>query len=472
MWLGVLWTITKLVVGITLVLVSTVILLFKLKERKRRPVTTDGRVHERFLPVLDVFRNNFRRGWERDGAALCVYWKRQFQGECVVDIWGGFADKESERRWKEDTLQIIFSTSKAVGAICVAMLVDRGRLKYSDKISTFWPEFAKNGKENITVEMILTHTSGLAYLEGKISYEDATDPNKMAQYIEEAKPIWEPGKAVGYHALSYGWLIDQIIRRTDEKKRGIGQFFKEEIAEKHGLDLHFGLPMEKAWRVARITRPTVIDRIDEFFTDPENLDYAFMIKQYLRNGIGMKVATTPSWLQTIFKITLNNPELYALEQPAVLGIGTARDMAKLAQLLLDGKLISRPTLKLLNENLIVTKDIVTGAHAERGRGTTVMHLHKNGVDHRLIGHTGLGGQNLRWDEESQLVIAFLSNGLKGGLGDRARTYVRLVESIYDCLPKGSDNDSSSSNSSSNTCGHATGIDRTRMVSARASIRTS
>ncbi|VDL69062.1 unnamed protein product, partial [Nippostrongylus brasiliensis] len=111
--------------------------------------------------------------------------KRQFQGECVVDIWGGFADKESERRWKEDTLQIIFSTSKAVGAICVAMLVDRGRLKYSDKISTFWPEFAKNGKENITVEMILTHTSGLAYLEGKISYEDATDPNKMAQYIEE-----------------------------------------------------------------------------------------------------------------------------------------------------------------------------------------------------------------------------------------------------------------------------------------------
>ncbi|PIO58009.1 hypothetical protein TELCIR_20566, partial [Teladorsagia circumcincta] len=82
------------------------------------------------------------------------------------------------------------------------------------------------------------------------------------------KPIWEPGKAVGYHALSYGWLIDQIIRRTDHKRRGIGQFFKEEIADKHGLDLHFGLPMEKAWRVARITRPTVIDRIDEFITDP------------------------------------------------------------------------------------------------------------------------------------------------------------------------------------------------------------
>ncbi|KHJ92068.1 hypothetical protein OESDEN_08051 [Oesophagostomum dentatum] len=86
------------------------------------------------------------------------------------------------------------------------MLVDRGRLKYSDKISSFWPEFAKHGKENITVEMVLAHT----------------------------KPIWEPGKAVGYHALSYGWLVDQIIRRTDVKKRGIGQFFKEEIADKHG----------------------------------------------------------------------------------------------------------------------------------------------------------------------------------------------------------------------------------------------
>ncbi|KAK6047760.1 beta-lactamase, partial [Cooperia oncophora] len=412
-----------------------------------------------------VFTEQLRRGWERDGAALCVY----YQGQCVVDIWGGFADRESERRWREDTLQIIFSTSKAVGAICVAMLVDRGHLRYSDKISSFWPEFAKNGKENITVEMILTHTSGLACLDGKISYEDAADPERMAKFIEDSKPIWEPGKAVGYHALSYGWLIDQIIRRSDHKKRGIGQFFKEEIADKHGLDLHFGLPMEKAWRVARITRPTVIDRIDEFITDPECLDYAFIIKQYLRGGLGMKVATSPAWLQTIFKITLNNPELYALEQPAVLGIGTARDMAKLAQLLIDGKLISRRTMDLLNENLIITKDIVTGAHAERGRGTTVMHLKRNGkrdskegsqVDHRLIGHTGLGGQNLRWDEENRLVIAFLSNGLKGGLGDRARTYVRLVETIYDCLPK-----------AVVTNGCST-VDQSRMVSARDSIRTS
>ncbi|KAK6735173.1 hypothetical protein RB195_018388 [Necator americanus] len=389
------------------------------EERRRRPVTTDGRVHEIFKPVLDTFRSNFRRGWERDGAALCVY----YQGECVVDIWGGFADRESERRWREDTLQIIFSTSKAVGAICVAMLVDRGRLKYSDKISSFWPEFAKQGKENITVEMVLAHTSGLACLDGKISYEDACDHERMAKFIEESKPIWEPGKAVGYHALSYGWLVDQIIRRTDAKKRGIGQFFKEEIADKHGLDLHFGLPMEKAWRVARITRPTVIDRIDEFVTDPGNLDYGFIFKQYLRGGLGMKVATNPPWLQTIFKVTLNNPEMYALEQPAVLGIGTARDMAKLAQLLIEGKLISK-------------------------------------MEHRLIGHTGLGGQNLRWDEENKLVIAFLSNGLKGGLGDRARTYVRLVETIYDCLPRNGDG---------NTW---TTVDRSRMISARDSIKTS
>lgn len=342
------------------------------------------------------------------------------------------------------------------------MLVDRGRLKYSDKISSFWPEFAKHGKEDITVEMVLTHTSGLAYLDTQISYEDATNPQRMAEHIENAKPIWEPGKAVGYHALSYGWLIDQIIRRTDEKKRGIGQFFKEEIADKHGLELHFGLPMEKAWRVARITRPTVMDRIDEFFTDPENLDYAFIIKQYLKGGLGLKVATTPSWLQSIFKVTLNNPELYALEQPAVLGIGTARDMAKLAQLLLDGKLVSERTLKMLNENLIVTKDIVTGAHAERGRGTTVMHLKRNGHEYRLIGHTGLGGQNLRWDEENKLVIAFLSNGLKGGLGDRARTYVRLVEAIYDCLPRAKRIMEGPRSSH---------LDPSRMISARESIKT-
>ncbi|VDM58349.1 unnamed protein product [Angiostrongylus costaricensis] len=361
------------------------------------------------------------------------------QGECFIDIWGGFADRESERRWREDTLQIIFSTSKAVGAICVAMLVDRGRLKYSDKISSFWPQFAKHGKENITVEMVLAHTSGLACLDGKISYEDAADHEKM-------RPIWEPGKAVGYHALSYGWLVDQIIRRTDIKHRGIGQFFKEEIADKHGLELHFGLPMEKAWRVARITRPTLIDRIDEFLTDPIR-DFR-VIEEY-----------AAQFSVTCVKNTINNPEMYALEQPAVLGIGTARDLAKLAQLLMDEKLVSRVSWAMffLREKPSNGKCyIVTGAHAERGRGTTVMHLKRNGVDHRLIGHTGLGGQNLRWDEENRLVIAFLSNGLKGGLGDRARTYVRLVEAIYDCLPK--------NNYSSSIASY-----RNRMISARDSI---
>ncbi|KHJ92069.1 hypothetical protein OESDEN_08052 [Oesophagostomum dentatum] len=113
--------------------------------------------------------------------------------------------------------------------------------------------------------------------------------------------------------------------------------------------------MEKAWRVARITRPTVIDRIDEFVTDPGNLDYGFIFKQYLRGGLGMKVATNPPWLQSIFKVTLNNPELYALEQPAVLGIGTARDMAKLAQLLMDGKLVSKAALGVNGYRLIKVK---------------------------------------------------------------------------------------------------------------------
>ncbi|CAD6192225.1 unnamed protein product [Caenorhabditis auriculariae] len=412
--------------------------IFAYKNTRRRQVFVDGFVDPAFSPVLREFRRNFEKGVERDGAAFCAF----YRGRCVVDVWGGYADREAERFWFKDTMQITFSSSKALAAICIAKLVDQKLIRYEDRVCDFWPEFAKNGKEAVTVEMIMTHTAGLPKIDSKLSWEDARDHVRMSKILENQTPVWTPGTKVGYHCFSYGWLVDQIVRRADPKKRSIGSFFREEIAEKHNLDIHIGLPLEHAWRVARITPSSVLERIEEYIEDPEVVDYPFWAKQMMCRGLTYNVATNPSWMQTIRKVTLNNPEMYALEQTAALAIGTARDMARLAQLVIDGSIVSEETLRLLNEPLVKWRDVVTNACVTRGRGTTVVDVVVPGKIHsKLVGHAGLGGQNFRWDRENEISLAYLSNALKSGLGDRARPYVRLLNRFYECIPGNSETDS-------------------------------
>ncbi|PAV72631.1 hypothetical protein WR25_21086 [Diploscapter pachys] len=400
----------KLLFACSVGVLTTAFIGLKIKEKKNRPVYTDGYVHPQFKHVLSAFRDNFKRGFERDGAAFCVYYK----GECVVDVWGGYADKESDRPWRRDTLQIMFSTTKAVGAVCIALLVDKGLLRYSDKIVEFWPEYGQNGKENTTVEHILTHTAGLALLDAKIQWEDATDHTRMSKLLEEQPANWEPGTKVGYHALTYGWLLDQLVRRIDPEHRSIGTFFREEIAQPHNLDLYIGLPLSEAWRVSRIRKASIFDRFDEFVYDPSNVDYLFVLKQYLTRGLMLKVTSNPPWLQTLFRVTLNNPEIYTLEQCAGLGIGTARDMARFCQLLIDEKIVSGSTLQLLEQPLVYMQDCISNANTIRGRGISFVEVDLPKIRSRLIGHAGIGGQNIRWDSKNRITYAYLSNGLKVG----------------------------------------------------------
>lgn len=174
-------------------------------------------------------RLNLEQNWERSGAAFVVYHK----GVKVVDIWGGFADRESQRKWSRDTLSIAFSCSKAMGAIIVAKLVDEGRLQYDDLVTKHWPEFGQNGKENVSVRWLLTHKAGLAYTDHPITLKMAEEPEVLDRILAEQKPNWPPGREVGYHAVTHGWLVDALVRRTDVKKRTAGQYFREEIAEKH-----------------------------------------------------------------------------------------------------------------------------------------------------------------------------------------------------------------------------------------------
>uniref|UniRef100_A0A7E4V5Z4 Beta-lactamase domain-containing protein n=1 Tax=Panagrellus redivivus TaxID=6233 RepID=A0A7E4V5Z4_PANRE len=390
-----------------------------------REVPIGGSVADQFKPVEQAFRKNLTSGWEPDGAALAIYHK----GKLVVDLYGGYADAEAKRPWKADTLNIAFSSSKAVGALCVAMLVDRDLLTYDTLIVDFWPEFGQKGKETLTVNQVLSHMAGLAYIETPITPEIVADPALMSKVIEEAVPNWTPGKAVGYHAVTYGWIVDQIVRRVDPQKRSLGQFYRDEI--KGDYDFHLGLPITEAHRVTRLRNAGILQSISEFCTNPNAINYPRYIHDFLTDGPLSKVERNPDWLRFLKGMTLNNPEYYTLEQCAFLGIGTARALAALFDKALIQKQLfqKQSTLDALLKPFVTMPDVITGALVPRGQGLMFTPYGNT----TLIGHAGYGGQNVRVDLERELVFVYLSNGLKAGFGDSARTYLKLRDSIYDCF---------------------------------------
>ncbi|KAE9551858.1 hypothetical protein FO519_004932 [Halicephalobus sp. NKZ332] len=403
--------------------------IYRLFFKTRKIAQVEGFVGPGFEGVRDAFRENLESGWEPDGAALTVYHK----GKLVVDLWGGYSDKESRRLWKQDSLAVIFSATKAVSALCVGILVDRGFLKYEDKVVSFWPEFGKHGKEGITVQWILSHMAGLAYTDFPITLEAALDWRKMSEIFENETPKWEPGSAVGYHAINYGWLVDQMIRRVDPKKRSLGQFFREELQEPFNLDLHIGLPPSEAHRVARIRLPSLSQRISEYLHNPSAVNYPRFLYDFASDGLLSKVERNPDWLRFVMEMTLNNPEYYALEQGALMGIGTARSLSKLFSLGFVEKKIfkNQRTLQKILTPYTSGEDIVTGANVSRGQGFMFTDfVLDSGVKNRMIGHAGYGGQNIKFDIVKEISFAYVSNGLKGGFGDSARTFVKLRNAIY------------------------------------------
>lgn len=378
-----------------------------------------GTTTEQFSRVEKVFRQNFHDGWEREGAAIAVYHK----GELVVDLQGGYADASALRRWTSDTRTVVFSATKAVGALCIAVLVDRGYLDYSDRVSQFWPEFGQNGKESITVDWVMSHRAGLAAFDEPVSKEDAFDHKRIAEIITKQKPNWTPGTKTGYHALTYGWLVDQIIRHADPKHRSIGTFFKQEIANKFSIDFHIGLPPEEEHTVSRLSVPPLSYKIKEILYDPRILYLLSTLNLRFPNSIVWKVRGTTAWMKLDADVnTFNDPELHRMEQAAALGITKARDLGKLFALFLQGKIVSRDLVDLYKVPEVVHGlDEVILAPLPKGYGF-MYEKHPYKPEKWLFGHAGYGGSTVMMDVEENLVIAYVTNGLKLGTGELTRTY--------------------------------------------------
>src|SRR2546427_219788 len=192
---------------------------------KISPELVGGDVDEGYGKVADAFRRNLDSGREA-GAAVAAY----HDGRKVVDLWGGFRNETTREPWERDTLITVFSATKGVTALAIALAVSRGLIDYDAKVADYWPEFAQAGKGAITVRQLLSHQGGLVVIEPPLTYSDLRDPAAMSAKLAAQAPLWSPGTRHGYHALTFGWYASELIRQTDAQGRTVSRFFADEIA--------------------------------------------------------------------------------------------------------------------------------------------------------------------------------------------------------------------------------------------------
>jgi CubicO group peptidase (beta-lactamase class C family) len=223
-------------------------------------VTVEGHVSHDFEAVRDAFAENFTRRREL-GGACCVF----HTGEKVVDLWGGIRNKQTGEPWEEDTMVVVHSASKGLAAMTLAVAHSRGWLDYEEHVSAYWPEFAQQGKERITVRQLLAHQAGLFAIDEPVDRSVIADLDRLAVVLARQKPAWEPGARQAYHALTLGFYEGELLRRVDPCHRSLGQFFQDEIATPLGEDVYIGLPETiPNSRLATIARPRPFDMLFGF----------------------------------------------------------------------------------------------------------------------------------------------------------------------------------------------------------------
>jgi CubicO group peptidase (beta-lactamase class C family) len=255
-------TLTKAFIGLSAAGAAYVLL----QKRSELLVAAPGRVEihgfvtSGYEAVRDVFAENFAHRREL-GAACCVYHK----GEKVVDLWGGVRNKSTGEPWEEDTMALVYSATKGMAAMTLAVAHSRGWLDYDELVCSYWPEFAQNGKEKITVRQLLAHQAGLFAFDQPIDKSLVSDPDRLAELMARQKPAWEPGTRQAYHAITIGFYEGELLRRIDPQHRSLGQFFQDEIAAPLGLDFYIRLPDSiPDSRLAPLVDPTLSEMLFGF----------------------------------------------------------------------------------------------------------------------------------------------------------------------------------------------------------------
>jgi len=294
----------------------------------------EGYVKSGFERVRDAFVENFASRQEL-GGACCVY----HQGECVVDLWGGVQNRNTGDPWREDTMVLVHSTTKGLAAMTLALAHSRGWLDYEERVAAYWPEFAQNGKAEITVRQLLAHQAGLFALDKPVPREVVADLDRLSVILARQIPAWLPGERQAYHAVTLGYFENELIRRIDPQHRSLGQFFQDEIATPLELDFYIRLP--ESIPNSRLATVSSASMLSALFGFP--LRFAFTVFNP-RSNINRALVGS--------ELPHDERTIYArnLEIPSGGGVGTARAIARAYSVFATGGKelnLRRETLDLL-----------------------------------------------------------------------------------------------------------------------------
>uniref|UniRef100_A0AAU1U4T3 Beta-lactamase family protein n=1 Tax=Streptomyces sp. NBC_00119 TaxID=2975659 RepID=A0AAU1U4T3_9ACTN len=385
-----------------------------------------GDVAAGFEPVREAFAENFVRHGDI-GAAVCVY----RDGQPVVDLWGGIADRDTGRPWERDTLQLVYSATKGATATAAHMLVERGLLDLDAPVAKYWPEFAANGKADIPVRWLLSHQAGLVALDRPVPLAEALSWYPMAAALAAQRPVWTPGTAHGYHGRTWGWLVGEVVRRVSG--RTPGRFFADEIAAPLGLDFFIGLPASERHRVSRMVyrKPD----IDLTALPPES------VPEELREQVAAW-RDPNSFSNRAYAVTdpaaidFDSPEVQAAELPASNGIGTARGLARMYAALIgevDGvRLLTPETVASAAQEQAAGMDQVLMAPSRFSSGYQLPTEDNAMSGPSAFGHNGRGGSLALADPEHGIAFGYVMNHVVSG-SDDARA-ASLVDAVRRSLP--------------------------------------
>ncbi|WP_435281342.1 serine hydrolase domain-containing protein [Streptomyces koelreuteriae] len=379
-----------------------------------------GRCDARFTAVRRAFEENFRERGEL-GAAVAV----TVGGATVVELWGGWADAERSRPWERDTLVNVWSTTKGPVALCAHILADRGLLDLDAPVAEYWPEFAAAGKEKVLVRHLLSHRAGLAGLREPHSLEQLCDWELTTQRLAATQPWWEPGTRSGYHALTYGHLVGEVVRRVSGLRPGA--FLEREVAAPLGIDFRIGLLDKDVGRVAELVQPPVAASSEQAAVFAQLAPAA--VAALTNPPVSAAGAGTHGWR--------------AAEIPAANGHGTALAVAELYGVFAgrgsygDHRVLSPEAAERVREGQGSCRDLVLGAgfehETEAGLGLWLSGANGSyGPNPRAFGHDGFGGSCGLADPEAGVSLGYVMNRMGPHIADDPRK-TALVDALYSVL---------------------------------------
>ncbi|NKI70184.1 serine hydrolase [Collimonas pratensis] len=378
---------------------------------------TGGFADDRFSAAREAFEANFANG-EELGASFCA----TVEGETVVDLWGGYADEEKSRPWARDTIVNVYSITKTMTALTALLLADRGELDFSAPVASYWPEFAANGKDRITVAQLMSHTSGLSGWRPAVSGADFYDWDKVTSMLAAQAPLWEPGTASGYHVYTFGFLIGEVVRRITGKS--LGTVFREEIAEPLGADFWIGLPGSEDHRVANLAggeSPPGTANLQ--LTDVQRI--TFIDTQ----------TDVPSTRTRVWR---------GAEIPAANGHGNARSIAEIHALLANGgvakgkRIMSEAGCRKALEQQIDGPDLAMGGRQVRfglGFGLPSAILALTPLNPNSLFWAGGGGSFILIDVDARTTFAYAMNKMQRSLVGDERSF-RIIRAMWQALGAG------------------------------------